>query len=111
MAYTGHERRKHKVLVTRNTEYHLREDVCVAVRDRLSGDWRHAHMALDRRVSGVVRIHDNGACIPDGGEPRVGDAVFFSYGEDQDRQLVTSRVERITRPDIGDLRNYVGLQA
>ena len=31
------ERRIHKVYVTRNTEYHVRRNVCIAVLDRKSG--------------------------------------------------------------------------
>lgn len=35
MGHTGPERRIRKVYVTRNTEYHLRRDLCIAVRRRI----------------------------------------------------------------------------
>lgn len=107
MRYHGPERRKHKVYVTRNTEYHLRDGVCVAVRDRNSGRFRPAHIALNLRLEGGVKIHPNGCLVPDPGEPRVGDAIFFndrSTGED--RQIVTSRLERIGRPSKEDVAAY-----
>src|SRR6187549_387121 len=44
--YEGTERRRHRVYMTRNTEYHFRDGVCVAVRDRRTGDWLPGHLAL-----------------------------------------------------------------
>ena len=35
--YRGPERRRHRVFVTRNTEYHFRDGFCIAVRDRRTG--------------------------------------------------------------------------
>ena len=43
------ERRRHRVYVTRNTEYHFRDGFCVAVRDRRSGDFLQGHLAVQRR--------------------------------------------------------------
>ncbi len=43
--YAGPERRRHRSLVTRRHEYHLRDDRCVAVRDRRSGAWLRGHLA------------------------------------------------------------------
>ena len=37
MGYQGPDRRIHRVFVTRNTEYHVRAGVCVAVRDLRGG--------------------------------------------------------------------------
>jgi hypothetical protein len=39
MGYLGKERRIHRIFVTRNSEYHVRRNVCVGVRDRRSGEW------------------------------------------------------------------------
>jgi hypothetical protein len=100
MAYQGTERRKHRVYVTRNTEYHVRDGVCVAVRDRKSRAFRSAHIALNLRVEGGVRIYPNGAMIPNVEHPAEGDAIFFTHtGPDGEvRQIVTSRLERVDRP-------------
>jgi hypothetical protein len=86
-SYGGPERRRHKMFVTKNTEYHFRDRVCVAVRDRRSGTWLPAHLALCRRLGGAVRFQPNGFPIPATGEPGIGEALFF---DDDGRDLVTS---------------------
>lgn len=93
--FAGHERRRHRMFVTRNTEYHFRDALCVAVRDRKSGTWLPSHLALQRKLSGRVRFQGNGVAIPDGGPPEVGEALYF--GEDG-RELVTSLLTAIERP-------------
>ena len=94
-SYTGHERRHHRVYVTRNTEYHLRGQVCVAVRDRKSGRFLHSHLAVQRKLSGGVKYYANGAAIPSGALPEVGEALYFA---DDGRELVTSLCASIERP-------------
>ncbi len=98
--YQGSDRRRHRVYITRNTEYHLRDGICVAVRDRKSRSFRAAHIALNLRMEGGVRIYANGALIPNVENPAEGDAIFFTHvGPEGDmKQIVTSRVEKIDRP-------------
>src|SRR5215469_12904009 len=55
-AYAGPERRRHRVYVTRNTEYHVRDRTCVAVRDRRTGDFMQGHLALERQIEGGLRF-------------------------------------------------------
>ena len=100
MSYTGIERRIHRVYVTRNTEYHVREGVCIAVRDRNSGGFHTAHIALSLRLEGAVHIYSNGGVIPHLSEPEAGDAIYFSYkrGDGEERQIVTSRLISVERP-------------
>jgi hypothetical protein len=100
MGYQGNDRRRHHVYVTRNTEYHLRDGVCVAVRDRSSRAFRSAHIALNLRMEGGVRIYANGAMIPNVEKPVEGDAIFFTHvgPEGEMKQIVTSRLERVDRP-------------
>jgi hypothetical protein len=110
MEKQGSERRIHKVYITRNTEYHLRNEVCVAVRDRKSRSFRPAHIALNLRLEGGVKIFANGALIPNIKRPEVGDAIFFTrvdMGGDE-KQIVTSRVEQIDRPSKRDVMLYPG---
>ena len=106
--FEGRERRRHRVFITRNTEYHLRDNVCVAVRDRNSKRWAEGHMALRLRMEGAVRVHSNGALIPIFSDPASGDALFFSYKttEGEERQLVTSRIEGVGRPPKVDVNSY-----
>jgi hypothetical protein len=94
-AYGGPERRRHRVYVTRNTEYHFRDGFCVAVRDRRTGEFLHGHLALQRRVQGGLRFFLNGSIAPNPGEPRLGESLFFSS---DGRDLVTSPLESVERP-------------
>lgn len=94
--YQGPDRRQHRMFVTRNTEYHLRADLCVAVRDRHSNVWLEGHLAVGRRLTGAVRVPVRGRdAVPGDLEPSVGDALYFS---DEQRQLVTSVLCAVERP-------------
>jgi hypothetical protein len=93
--YEGRERRKHRMFVTRNTEYHFREHTCIAVRDRRSGKWLPAHLALNRSLSGAIRF-SNGTSLPALCDPGVGDALYFG---DDGQELVTSLLCAIDRPE------------
>lgn len=101
--YGGHERRRHRVFVTRNTEYHFRGSVCVAVRDRRTGDWLPGHLALRREVFGSIRFFTNGAMLPSAGEPRLGEALFFATGG---RDLITSPLQGVERPPRETVADY-----
>jgi hypothetical protein len=108
MEYQGKERRRHHIYVTRNTEYHLRDNICVAVRDRRSRTFQRIHMALNLRVEGGVQISPSGSMVPHIEKPMVGDAIFFNHVnvDGIERQIVTSRVERIDRPSKRDVMLY-----
>jgi hypothetical protein len=93
--YTGPERRRRKVYLTRNTEYHFHDEVCVAVRHRDSGQWRMAHVALQRKLSGSVSFSEHGALHPKAAPPSVGDALYFAAdGVD----VITSTLTDVLRP-------------
>ncbi|MEP7052480.1 MAG: hypothetical protein ABJB12_19085 [Pseudomonadota bacterium] len=104
-AYAGRERRRHRVYVTRNTEYHFRGETCVAVRDRKSGRFLQSHLAVQRTLSGGVKYQDNGTAVPSCAPPRVGEALYF--GEDG-RELVTSLCSSIERPERRLVAAYPG---
>lgn len=108
MSYEGQDRRRHRVYVTRNTEYHVRDGVCVAVRDRASNAFRKGHIALDLKLEGAVKIYDNGAVVPHIAEPIIGDAIYFNrpMTAGKDHQIVTSRLEGIGRPPKRDVMTY-----
>ncbi|AKF05799.1 hypothetical protein [Sandaracinus amylolyticus] len=97
------ERRIHKVFVTRNTEYHVRRDVCVAVRDRRSGEWLRGHLALRQRVHGGLKFTRAGGILPNLGQPGVGESIFFHAGG---RDLVTSPVLSVERPEKRVVSTY-----
>jgi len=89
--------------VTRNTEYHFRDAICIAVRDRRTGTWLPSHLALCRTVTGRVRFQPNGVAIPHGGDPEVGEALYFG---DEGRELVTSLLLAIERPQKTLVESY-----
>lgn len=97
------ERRVHKVFVTRNTEYHVRKDVCIAVRDRRSGEWLRGHLALRQRVHGGLRFTRAGGILPNLGQPGVGESIFFHA---EGRDLVTSPVLAVDRPEKKIVQSY-----
>jgi hypothetical protein len=102
-SYPGPDRRRHRIYVTRNTEYHFRGRTCVAVRDRTTGHFLDAHLALYRRLSGKVRFTGEGGAIPSLEAPEVGEALFFG---DDGRELVTSVLCSIDRPDKTLVASY-----
>lgn len=108
MSYSGPERRIHKVYVTRNTEYHVREGVCVAVRDRQGGGFHTAHIALSLRLEGAVRVYSNGGVVPHASDPEPGDAIYFTYvrPDGEERQIVTSRLVSVERPPRKVVTSY-----
>ncbi len=93
--YSGRDRRRHRVYVTKNTEYHFRDGFCVAVRDRRTGDFLRGHLALRRRIHGGLKFYLNGAIVPNPGEPAPGEALYFAT---DGRDLVTSPLEKVERP-------------
>jgi hypothetical protein len=108
--YRGPERRRHRVFVTRNTEYHFRDGFCIAVRDRRTGDFLEGHLALHRRVHGGLRFLGNGGIHPNSGEPKPGESLYFAGNGREEptdraereaaraRELVTSPLESVERP-------------
>jgi hypothetical protein len=93
--YSGPERRRRRVYLTRNTEYHFNDEVCVAVRHRDTDQWRMAHVALQRKLSGCVSFSDHGEVQPKAGPPNVGDSLYFSA---EGVDVITSTLTDVSRP-------------
>lgn len=87
------ERRIHRILITQNTEYHLRRRQCVAVRNRNTGEWYSMHRALSLEVAGSLRFFEHGGLKLQEQLPVVGDCVYF-----QDTNIVTTPVIGVERP-------------
>ncbi|HET9959003.1 MAG TPA: hypothetical protein VFQ61_31145 [Polyangiaceae bacterium] len=101
----GQERRRHRVFVTRNTEYHFRDEVCVAVKDVKSGMWLQQHQALRRKVTSGVRFFAQGGAAPTSFPPNVGESLYFGE-EDGERELITSALCSHHRPSKSDIDMY-----
>ena len=95
------ERRRHRVYVTRYTEYHLRDGICVGVRGRGGAPWLRGHAAHGKRADGVC-LSSDGMEIR-AGEPSIGDGLCFAG---DDRRIVTGRVESILRPSKSVVADY-----
>lgn len=83
------------MFVTRNTEYYLRDGLCVAVKDRRTDCWLEGHLAVGRSLSGGVRILPNGTALPVDSAPQIGEALYFAA---DGRELITSVLCSVERP-------------
>ena len=101
MSYSGAERRVYKVLITKNTEYHMQGARCIAVRDTHSGQWRGEHVALNSELVGFIGATDEGNySVQMGGEPCVGARLCFST------DLLTSPLLGVRRPTENTVTRY-----
>ena len=91
--YLGPERRIHKVLVTRNTEYHMRSERCIAVRNIQSGAWQHHHKALGTTLRGCLVANTSGGYVFCETFPKPGHRIYFA------NDVCTSPVHTICRPE------------
>ncbi len=89
------ERRRHRVFFTKRTEYHLRGDECVGVRDRGSTLWLVDHAALRLRALRLPR--------PGGGASWIGRRIQF-WGRHSD--VLTSPIVSVSRPELPELHAY-----
>jgi hypothetical protein len=96
------------VFLTHNTEYHCRDDLCVAVRDLSSGEFLEDHPAIGRRMTGGIRFTGDGGIASvsaQGEEPHPGESLFFSDGN-AERELRTSALRAIQRPPKAVVERY-----
>jgi hypothetical protein len=89
-------RRRHRVFATKHTEYHLRADECVGVRDRVTGAWLRKHAALRLRA---IQLPPLGADAE-----WIGRRLQF-WGQATD--VMTSPVTDVMRPERAALQFYV----
>ncbi len=106
MAYRGRERRRRFVYETRNSEYHVFDQICVAIRDKRTGDWVGEHSAIRRRIEGGVKVFSNGAAIPTLRDPEVGAPMYFHIDDEHSEQVITSKIVGVGRPERDDLDHY-----
>jgi len=98
--YEGPERRVHHVYVTRNTEYHVRKGVCVAVKQRSQAGFLPEYGALHMRLDGHVKV---GTYLPLAGAPKLGTRLYFANDEGD---ILTSPVVAIVRPSKAVVATY-----
>lgn len=106
MVHKGRERRRRFVYITKNSEYHVFDGICVAIKSKRTGVWVDRHAALTRRLEGGVRMLSSGAAVPTLGAPEIGSPMYFQIDDEHDEQVITSRVLAVARPLPDDLRRY-----
>ena len=89
------ERRRHRIFFTKHTEYHLRGDECVGVRDRRSTLWLLDHAALRLRALRMPRAGS--------GERWIGQRIQF-WGHNTD--VLTSPILGMGRPEQDEVQAY-----
>jgi hypothetical protein len=92
--------------MTRNTEYHLQSGICVAVRDRASGNWQLCHGALGRHLVGSIRRKAGREPYPTVDKPEVGDSLFFTLRDREGPEVLTSNLLAIERPQKATVAAY-----
>jgi hypothetical protein len=98
------ERRRHRMFVTGNTEYHVKDDICVGIRKIGDGTWITKAKALKARlVGGINSISEILYASPS--FPTVGQSLLFINDEGED--IVTTKVTHIVRPPMEAVRYYL----
>lgn len=93
------ERRRHVVYVTKNTEYHCRDEECVGVKNLTSGGWLRHHPALRGQLLGAINIK-RGALQRK--RPAVGLRLVFL----KDKSVLTTKVVYAGRPERESILSY-----
>jgi hypothetical protein len=104
MAVATRERRNRRKFITKNSEYHFRDQQCVAVKCLRQGTWLLLHDALSKPFSGTIRFGADGTAYPTLATPDVGDALFF--GDDSGPELITSVIDCVERPSKEEVQSY-----
>jgi hypothetical protein len=107
--FSGPERRRHKLYVTRNSEYHVRDGRVIAVRERRRRVWVPDHRAIGMLVRGRIRPD---SLVPHAEAPCPGDRMYLCETEEKGpRDLVTSMVLAVERPPREVVAEYAMLAA
>ncbi len=107
--FNGPERRRHKLFITRNSEYHVRDGRVIAVRERRRRCWLLDHRAIGMRVLGRLR---GDTIAPTPSEPEVGDRMYLADGDERSpKDLVTSLVLAVERPPREVVAEYASVAA
>ena len=99
-----HERRKHRVCITGNTEYHLHDNVCVAVKDLATGQFVEEHAAIGKELVGGINMAAEVVAPNDPHAVEPGDCLCFQSGKRS--PLLTSRMVGSRRPSKDTVLKY-----
>ena len=97
--YQGPDRRRRRVYVTQNHEYHCKDGICVAVRDIRSGAFVPKHPAVGKKVTGGLFFQRGGLASvapPDKAIP--GQRMHFAVDAEDRMDVLTSALKAVERP-------------
>jgi hypothetical protein len=97
--YQGPDRRRRRVYVTQNHEYHCKDGICVAVRDIQTGAFVPKHAAVGKTVTGGLVFRGGGIeslAPPDKASP--GQRMHFAQGSEDRSDVLTSTLKAVERP-------------
>jgi hypothetical protein len=97
--YSGPNRRRRRVYVTENHEYHCKDGICVAVRDVKTGEFLPRSSAIGRRATGAVVFNETGIrsiSPPEQASP--GQRMHFASGVEDRGDVLTSALRSVERP-------------
>jgi hypothetical protein len=108
--YLGPERRRRRVYVTRNHEYHCKDGVCVAVRDTRSRAFLPGHPVIGKVMTGALLLTATGGiaaiALPEDASP--GQRAHFARGADDHTDVLTSSLTSVERPPRDVAAQYDG---
>ncbi|HEY2510294.1 MAG TPA: hypothetical protein VGI39_05545 [Polyangiaceae bacterium] len=109
--YAGPERRRRRVYVTQNREYHCRDEICIAVRDLQTGQFIDGHRAIGKTATAAVAMQ--GSLIASISSPATaspGVRMQFSEHPDDPDDVLTSELIAIARPLRAVVEQYERLR-
>jgi hypothetical protein len=100
--YIGPERRRHCIFITRNSEYHCRDGVCLAVRDGKTGTFVQGHPAVGLKLALGVRFERDGHVALSSSAASLSSELLLGkqlcFTDEGDLEIVTSVVRAVQRP-------------
>ena len=97
------EKRRHKLYITRNSQYHFRDDECVGVRCLRTGKWKRWHRALRGRLLGFMDRKNQSFETP----IRGGRLHMISHTGKEPIHVLTSPLVQVRRPGREDPIWYI----
>jgi hypothetical protein len=97
--YKGPDRRRRRVYVTQNHEYHCKDGICVAVRDTQTGAFVPRHPAVGKTVTSALVFKGGGlASVAPPHEAAPGQRLHFAQDAEDRRDVLTSALKTVERP-------------
>ena len=105
--YSGPDRRRRRVYVTQNHEYHCKDGICVAVRSLRTRAFVPTHPAVGKTLAGALVLSRGGLqSISPPEEAVPGQRMHFATDADDRTDVLTSSLQSIERPPRDVVAEY-----